>query len=61
MAANENNDNIVEKILNNSISFYDSINLDINGDEVSEESKAIIERLHNNSLHKFNIPTYEKQ
>ncbi len=40
---------------------YKDIASYINGDEVSEESKAIIKRLHNNSLHKFNIPTYKKQ
>lgn len=39
---------------------YKEIASYIEGEEVSEKSKSIIKKLHNNSLHKFNIPTYKK-
>lgn len=32
----------------------------MNNEEVSEDTKKKIEKLHKNSLHKFNIPTYRK-
>lgn len=40
---------------------YNEIASYINGEEVSKESKEKIEKLHKNSLHKFNIPTYKKE
>ena len=40
---------------------YNEIASYINGEEVSEESKEKIKKLHKNSLHKFNIPTYIKE
>ena len=39
---------------------YDSIEKYINNEEISEEDRKRIEKLHNSSRHKFNIPTYRK-
>ena len=40
---------------------YKEIASYINGEKISEESKEKIKKLHKNSLHKFNIPTYKKE
>ena len=39
---------------------YSDIEKYINNEELSEDIKQKIEKLHNNSRHKFNIPTYIK-
>ena len=39
---------------------YKDIASYMNGEEVEEEVKLKIEKLHRNSLHKFNIPTYKR-
>ena len=40
---------------------YKDITAYINQETISEESKKKIEKLHQNNLHKFNIPTYHKE
>lgn len=39
---------------------YKAIEMYINNEELDEETKNKIERLHNGSRHKFSIPTYRK-
>ena len=39
---------------------YKDIAKYINNEELEEETKNKIEKLHKNSLHKFNIPKYER-
>ena len=39
---------------------YKDIASYMNGEEVSEEAKLKIEKLHKSSLHKFNIPVYKR-
>ena len=39
---------------------YSDIEKVINNEPLDENIKEKIERLHKNSLHKFNIPTYKK-
>ena len=39
---------------------YSSIEKYINGEEINDNDKMIIEKLHNTSRHKFNITTYRK-
>ena len=39
---------------------YEEIEKYLNGEEISQESKTLISKLHRNSLHKFNIPVYQK-
>ena len=40
---------------------YKDIAKYMNNEEVDEETKKRIERLHNNNKHKFNIPTYRRE
>lgn len=40
---------------------YKAITAYINNQEVDKKDKEQIEKLHNNSLHKFNIPTYRRE
>ncbi|MBO5180076.1 MAG: NAD(+) synthase [Clostridia bacterium] len=39
---------------------YKAIEMYINNEELDEETKNKVERLHNGSRHKFSIPTYKK-
>ena len=39
---------------------YKDIAAVLNNEEVEENTKLKIKKLHNNNLHKFNTPTYRK-